>query len=287
MRLDSFLPPWGLSRAVDSRDSLDRLQQMKHECPDAPFAALASWGDVRRWLDKGGIWREATDSVLRPVLAAYKQNPNQTWQDILLFLFWRSLARVQWILRRLEPEPACRFSQVSWAFLHALARLDLNQRSSRLGAKLIQDARHDAWLYFVREDARGRKHKPLADEIDQSDTEGVGGVSLGGAEDYDFLEAEFTHDGNWAVARLKDLVRTGQLSPADSQILIACHLEGATLEEMAAQLGLSYQAMKKRRQRAAGHLKIIAPDLSPDLPDTPLIPLRPAPRREKTDDGDL
>lgn len=286
MRLDSYLPPWELTFAVNTCDSLDRLRQLKQE-HSSPFAEFASWNDVRCWLEDGGIWREAADGVLRPVLAAYKQRPDQAWQEILLFLFWRPLARIQGLLLELEPEPTCRFSQTCWAFLHVLERIDLNQRPRRLGTKILQDVRHDARLHFATEHERSRDLDPLADEIDQTDAEDVGGVRLGGALDGAIAAVELRHDRSWAMACLKALVHAGRLSRTDFLILIGCHLYGWTLDEMAERQGLSYQAMKKRRQRAADLLKEIAPDLSPDLPDTPLMSLRRSPRKEKGHDGEL
>lgn len=273
--------------AVRSSACANRLVSLQGHQPESPLVAFSSWAEARRWLDKGGIWRETADQVLRPVLAAYKQRPDRAWQEILLFLFWRPLARIQWLLFELEPEPECRFSQTCWAFLHVLQRMDLKQRRRALGTKILQDVRHDARLYFAAEHARSRKLDPLADEIDQTDTEGVGGVRLGGALDAAFADVEFRHDRSWAEARLNDLVRTGQISDSESRILIGCHLYGDTLTEMAAELGLSYEAAKKIRQRAANFLTEVAPDLSPDLPDTPLMSLRRSPRKEKTHDGEL
>lgn len=245
-----------------------------------PLDGFSSWADAKSWLDGLGAWREETDVLLRPLLSTCRERPDQSWHDILLFLFWRPLMRIYGRTRLLDQQSDQRFSLVYWSFARAVQRLDLEQRPARLGAKVLQDVWHDVREHYEHEHRRARLHDAPLDgsEDDEGGLDDPG--SARGALDPAFFAIEHRHDRSWAIARLKALVRAGHFSRPDLLIVIGCHLYGRTLEEMAARQGVSYEAVKKRRQRAVDFLKEHAPDLSPDLPDTPLMSLRRSPRKE-------
>lgn len=254
------------------------LDQLREESPDTPLATFASWADARRWLAQTGIKREASDVVLKLVLLAFRRFLDEDWHNILLYLFWDDLARICRGLRRPPGGPDALDSEVCWAFLHALHRLDLERRRTFLGRKIINDTTYHVRLACAAERRRQIRPAPLA----ESDADGEPEAATErGAEDPAFFAFEFHHDRDWACARLKELARRGRISEADALILIGCHLYGRSLEEMSVRLGLTYEMTKRRRQRAATYLRRNAKYLSPDLPDTPLRPLGRRHRREK------
>jgi len=263
------------------------LDELKNAQPGHPLAASHSWDEVRAWLEDGGVWREEADRALLPLLHAYKTRPDQAWHDILLYLFWRQLVRFHRLFWQIEPDEGCRFSLVYWTFLRVLERLEPERRRCRLGAKILQDLRHDLRQHYAKESRQSRSHLPLAAELDDIEQESFGAVDPGGAEDPAFLEIEFRHDRSWAIARLKELVRRGQLSRPGFLILVGSHLYGHTIEEMAERLGLQYPAAKQRRLRALKSLQESAPDLFPDLVHDPLMSLKRAPRKEKRHGRDV
>jgi hypothetical protein len=206
----------------------------------------------------------------------------------MLFLFWPHLDRIAQRLLRLDEDPSQIDSQVCWAFLEVLHRLDPDQRRTRLGQKILNDVLHDVRLHYARERARAKQRVPLfADRQDKDDTDDRAGVPAPGAEDVEFAAVEFRHDRDWACARLKGLARKGRISRADALILMGCHLYGRSIEEMAARLGLTYQTAKRSRLRAVAYLNKWEKNLSPDLPETPLKPLGRAHRKERSNDGSL
>lgn len=283
MRLDSFPYARDLSRAIDSCDSLDRLRRLKREFPDSPLADFASWNDARQWLCQVGAHQETADAVLRPVLAALHQQPDETWHDILFFLFDRPLRRIHLALQRLDQEPALVWSEIGWAFLRALHRLDLDHRTSRPGLKLLNDTRHDVRQVYARERARQKRLESPANQEDERTVN----VENRGGDDPAFAKIEHEHDVRWARAHLKDLVRRGRLSGPDYLILIGCHLYGHSLEEMADRLGLSYEATKRRRQRAASYLKNHSRFLSPESGLAPLRQVEPTSPTRRRHGGKL
>jgi hypothetical protein len=283
MHLNSSLTQRELSRAVESCDSLDRLLQLQLDFPDTPLADFSSWNDARRWLRQVGAHQEAADAVLRPVLAAFHQQSDEIWHDILFFLFDRPLRRIHRDLLRLDQEPALVWSEIGWAFLRALHRLDLDHRTSRPGLKLLNDTRHDVRQVYARERARQKWLRSPAKEEDERTVR----VEDRGGDDPAFEKIEHEHDVRWARAHLKDLVRRGRLSGPDYLILIGCHLYGHSLEEMADRLGLSYEATKRRRQRAASYLKNHSRFLSPESGLTPLRQVEPTSPTRRRHGGKL
>jgi len=269
---------------VQSSTCIAKLQRLRDLVGGPPLDGFSSWADAKCWLDGIGPWREETDVLLRPLLSICRERPDQSWHDILVFLFWRSLMRIYGRTLPLDLQSDQRFSLVYWYFAQTVQRLDLQQRPQRLGAKILQDVWHDVREYYKRERDRQELHDPMPDELAPREAAYGSAVRQLGREDSAFREFEFRHDSSWAIARLRNLVRAGELSRADCLILIGCHLYGYTLEEMADRQGLSYEAAKKRRQRAVQCLEIHAPQLSPDLPDGALFPMRRAPRKEQDHD---
>lgn len=272
MRLDSFQPPRELAESVAAPDFLKRLQRLQIEFPQSPFPALATWDQVRRQIERIAIWSQESDALLLPILIVARREPDARWPQILLFLCWRGLASIARRLRRLDEDPNALDAQVYWAFLRIVCRLDPTQREARLGQKIINDVRCEVRGHYAQEDALINRAVELVDERPDDDGEGTGSGSaeLRGDEDLAFIAVETRHDASWGRAYLRELVRRGRLSRPDYLILIGCHLYGQSLGKMAARLGLSYEAAKKRQQRTAKILRQNARFLSPTPPQAPL-----------------
>lgn len=253
MRLDSILPPRELSRAVSSSESVHRLQLLADQFLGTQLATFACWEDARRWLDRTGARTVAADVVLKPILTAFRRQPDEVWLNILLFLFWRSQSRIYRALRGRVPNPDDVGSEVRWAFLRVLHRLDPTQRIAAYGQKIINDMWHDVRLHCERERARQERFPTPAWEAEDDQEEDD--PKEPGAPDPAFAMVGHRHDAARIRADLKGHVRCGRLSRADYLILVGCYLYGRSLDEMAGRLGLTYEVAKKRRQRALERLK--------------------------------
>ncbi len=285
MHLLAALPPRALLHAVNSQEAQDRLYRLQHEFPAGPFADFTSWAAARHWLEARGLGGVEADLVLRPVLHMAQQTMDETWHDVLLILFWRRLAQISAWLSAVEVDRSERDSQIVWAFLKALRKIDLQRRPERIGLKLTNDTTHDVRLHFARQRKALDGTTPIL-ATGEHDF-GVAGVVDPGREDSGFASIEMERDRDLASSQLMALAARGRISRADALILIGCHLYGRSLQEMAAELGLPYETTKRRRQRAADYLRVHAKYLSPDLPETPLRPLRHAARKEEPDVRDV
>lgn len=295
MRLDSTTPYRDLSSRLAQSVAIQRLHELQQLHPTNPLRTFATWEDARCWLESVGHREPETDAVVRPVLEAAKAAPDELWHEIALFLFWRPLVICRRGMKRYDKEkatladlPDARLdSEILWAFITILHRIDLVARSDRLGMKILNDVQHD-----VRKAYKPEGHPPIVSDDDnaatglhdrenrkpgrkrvvqflyllidgeeEEDEEGRG-VRAPGIEDEEFVAVERRHDGEWARAHLKALVRRGEISGPDYLILIGCILYRRPIEEMAARLGMSYDAARKRQQRVLKYLRENAKKMS-------------------------
>lgn len=267
MHLNSDLSPRYLSQPLAAPDPR-YLDHLVREHPGTPLASWATWGEGRRQLSGGAIWREDTDATLCPILTTFKQGDPEVWHQVLLYLLWPHLDRIARRLSQLDDDPNQIDSQVCWAFLEALHRFDLDRRQTRLGQKILNDVLHDVRLHYADERELGKRFMRPVTREEADKLEAV--LNQAGAPDPEFEWIDNRHEARWARAYLKNLVRSGRLDGADYLILLGCHVYGRTLHEMAARLGLSYEAAKKRQQRTVKYLRKSPRKLSPSRPPDPL-----------------
>lgn len=281
MHLLTALPPRALLHAVNSQGAQERLHRLQHEFPAAPFGEFTSWNEVRHWVEARDIGGVEADRALRPVLHMAQQAMDETWHDTLLVLFWRRLAQISAWLSAVEVDRSERDSQIVWAFLKVLQRVNLQLRPAHIGRKITNDTAHDVRLHFAQPRGELKTIDPILTEEERA--LGWVGAKEPGVEDPGFASVEMERDRELATAQLMALAARGRIARADALILIGCHLYGHSLQEMAAELGLPYETVKRRRQRAAQYLRVHAKYLSPELPESPLRPLRHAARKEESD----
>jgi hypothetical protein len=256
---------------------LQQVRDLGSTNPDFPVDAFHSGASLRRWTQRNDLTTEAADLCLRPILQALTVSLDTYWREVLFYLFWPDLGRTAGRLRRLDRDPDRLGSQTCWAFVQCIHRIDVEMRLSRLGLKILNDVQHDVRSSYSRDAERNRR----CISVDVPLGENGRGVLSFGTSDIQYAAFDLQHDRSWAIAKLRALVRSGQLARADFLILVGCHLYGRGLEEMAARLGLNYEAAKKRRQRAVNHLNKFSPGLSPDCPESPLMSLSRTSRKER------
>ncbi len=133
-----------LDRTVNSNAALVELVALQSSAAGDPLADAGSWQDVRAYIDGVGLKDDATESVLRPLLAAAQRvNLAEPWQSILLYLSWSSLLSILYRRMRGGIPDLDMWTDVTWSFLCVLRRIDLASRTNRLGQKIYNDTDHD------------------------------------------------------------------------------------------------------------------------------------------------
>ncbi|HHK41311.1 MAG TPA: hypothetical protein ENJ50_02735 [Planctomycetaceae bacterium] len=80
----------------------------------------------------------------------------------------------------------------------------------------------------------------------------------GGEEWAGFLEMEFIESRQSENDRLREHVAAGRIAEVDLHLLVGTRLDGKGIRQCASELGISYEAAKKRRQRAEAAVGRIA-----------------------------
>ena len=140
--------------------------------------------------------------------------------------------------------PCDAWAELVIALWEQLGTYDLDRRPSRVAANLVWDSTNRL-VRAVRRERAWRNHIDLDGCAEHSSgwhTQGVPGV-------------------------LADTDAGGVLAPIDAVLIEATRLNGISLADAAVLLGISYEAAKKRRQRAeATWVAWWAPELLPTLP---------------------
>lgn len=273
----------------------------------APYSD--SWLEIEAMVNERGLWSQETDCVIRPLLQWCRDRPGEESQSLILLMVWDSLLAQRKRLSRLDPDQEALWCNLTEAFLGSVQRVDLAQRPTRLGMKLLNDTQHDVRASYDR-DRRGKK--------EGLDPPVKFGTSHSAGRGRDQVEKELQigrvlqikkRGDSWenrpanlhpdqeavdcildrknALNRLLDLCSNGLISESDFQILRGCCLYGRSLREMATRLGVPYAVAKKRRQRAVGKIRKNEPSLSPDHPDSPLYQIESSFGKEVSDAPEL
>ena len=224
------------------RPLLQRLQR------DHPFYRdFTTWGEVVAFMRKGSSKDPLKDEVLRPIIAAHAEDGDARWRTILLVGFWPKLKAVCVRRREWDTNFDELWANTVWTFLQAVCRLDLARRPQRLAQKLINDT---TWRLGVE---YRRERKQVATEI-PTDPELIE-VMAGGAEDPGFAEMEIREEQEACIERLREHMEAGRITEIDLHLLVGTLVYDKLLRECAEETGLSYQAAKKRRQRAGAAIR--------------------------------
>jgi hypothetical protein len=181
------------------------------------------------------------DAVLLPIVQAHAEDHAPCWRTILLVIFWPGLESIWRRKRHWDSDPDALWANILWAFLQTVCRLDPSKRSSRLVQKVINDVFHRLHDEYRREWNRAARQTVTdPDELagrDVEDKRGAAAATL-------WVEQEAR------IAILKAHRAAGRISDTDFLLLVGTQVYGRSLAECARESGLSYEAAKKRQQRA-------------------------------------
>jgi hypothetical protein len=182
------------------------------------------------------------DEVLKLIIAAHAADRDPRWREVLLALFWSDLEKLLCIKRRWDSDEGELWRNVTWIFIEVLSRIDLIKRPERLAQKILNDTSH--CLHDEYRDTWDRADREIAVEQEAI-------VELaGGAEDDTFAALAFSEEREVEIRRLRTHLEAGRITESDFVLLLGTRVYGKSVVEYACEAGLTFQAAKKRRQRA-------------------------------------
>lgn len=233
----------------------DRYQRMLIELGRRStfLDGFAGWEDVLDFMRRGTSRDPEKDRVLLPILQAHANDGDPRWRTILLAIFWPALESTCRRKRHWDRDPDALWANVVWAFLRTVCRLDPAKRASRLVQKIVNDVFHGLHDDYRRDWRRAAREVVIdPDELAGRDVEDERGAAAATLR----LEQEAR------IGVLKAHRAASRINDPDFLLLLGTQVYGRPLADCARESGMTYEAAKKRQQRAIRAIGGLAPNES-------------------------
>lgn len=222
------------------------------------FERFKTWREVVDYLDPTILDSPQGDIALGGLIQIHQERHNPRWLTILTAVYWPLLEIIYEIMIdavSLEQKITL-WSDINWLFTKTINKPTLRERQARLSAKILNDIIHD--LKYLTKAAKEENSRLFSLESEESlqDSRAVA------VDDLNIQEVHTT----WLLQKLKE---HGQLDEIELHMLKATIIYNEPLVEYAGRLGLDYEFVKKRKQRAIKILKkllIVCPQIKKKTP---------------------
>ncbi|MCD6404319.1 MAG: hypothetical protein J7M19_00670 [Planctomycetes bacterium] len=221
---------------------LRQLQQA-----NAFLRRFGNWADIIAFMRNGTSRDPLKDEILRPIFQAHAEDEDARWRTILLVIFWPGLESTYYRKRAWDDNESERWSNVTWAFLQVICRIDVSKRPDRLVQKVINDTIHAVHDEYRREWDRTNCEIPTDPDLLEA--------LAGAAEDAGMVEVLISEEREFQIHRLREHMEVGCITETDLALIVGTRVYGRPLRECAEEADLSYEAAKKRRHRAEAAIR--------------------------------
>jgi len=210
---------------------------------DQRFPQFTSWDEAIAFMHNAKEDAREKDAILRAIFSCRSEDGHPTWGTVLLLFFWPGLLSLFRRTFRYDPDKDERWRAITATFLESVKRLDVERRPDRIASKLMNDTR--SYLYekydriWTHQD-RQRQQEPGFWKRHMKST--ATGHGKAGRDHHESAES--------VMQLLRKARAAGVLDEHDRYLLIGTILYGKSLADCACEIGLTYEAAKKRRQRA-------------------------------------
>lgn len=214
------------------------LETVKQKC--STLGPFETWQQVVDTLLDFGASMDDKDAILRCLIDQVQTGQTGACQSALLLAFWPGLCaiaqrRIGWNDHEDQMWPV-----LQHAFLSTVQTIDLSNASSGIAGALMRltaaALRHDYRPEVTYESRRC----DLIEMVDRTQTDDEARLRLA-----------------FARRRVSRAYRTRRVSADDLRLIRETELEGVPFEEAAQARGTTYEAIRKRRQRALDRLTSI------------------------------
>jgi hypothetical protein len=231
---------------------LQELQRRHHF-----LRQFCTWCEIIAYMRKGTSQDPQKDQVLRPIFQAHAEDQDPRWRMILLTIFWPGLESIHFKKYRWDPVyPDELWSNIVWTFIQVVCRLDVKQRPARLVQKIYNDTVHHLHDEYRRIWNRAEREKSVEQEDIQSLIEKRELEALAGKNEcINFATLALQEAREIEIKRLRAHRDAGRISDADFLLLVGTRVYGRPIVDYARDIGLNYQLVKKRWQRAEAAIR--------------------------------
>jgi len=212
----------------------------------AGMTEFDSWASVLKFMRLADGDADRKNAVLVAIVQARSDFPDPRWATIFLAIFWPGLEGIHRRKKHWDDDRKECWQNVLLAFLAVIERLDLTKRAERLVQRIIWETIHRLHDHYRRVWRQNDFGTPtdnvlLQDKVLDWDI----GCDL--VDHFDEIER--------VIMRLRQHVKSGRINETDFFLIVSVRFKGRSIQECADELGIGYQAAKKRRQRAEASLR--------------------------------
>jgi len=256
-----------LRQALKSEDFAGYFQHLKSCQPSLhPFSDAQS---MIASFEKGATSNKDQDRILLALIREFQTQPAEHLHNLLLKMFWKGLDHLYRARGKRVDDQEALWNDLVWAFLNVLSDYPVDRLTAKVAANIQMGALKKVTRWAQRENryqlfSHDPKH-PKRTEFEFAELLTCGfthpnEIFAGRGTPYEPDEDD--------MARMVDLLKrfrdAGIIGDDALYLLVSTRIYGQSLKEFADRESLSYQAVKKRRQRAEqairDHVKKIAPD---------------------------
>ncbi len=205
------------------------------------FRTFKAWAEVVSHLQDRTTDGPGRDRILRPLLRANRTEADQRIQTVLLAVFWPGLVSIHRQKRSWDPNPEELWQSILCTFFEVTRRVDVAKRRERYLQKVYNDTVHRLHDRYRRLwNARNHEHA-----VSPTDLDAVVGADGVDTDSIDLREAQ-----RKKVEHYRQCLHEGWITLEGFRLLLETRVHGKSLVHYARDWRISYEATKKRRQRA-------------------------------------
>jgi hypothetical protein len=203
---------------------------------------FTSWGELAAFMHAGTSDDPRKDAILRAIALSRDEDEHPLWNTALILFFWPGLLTLFSKKRKWDPDPEELWQTIVIEFLEAVSRLDVGRRRERIASKLINDTYSRTYRAYQPKWRREDQERAVEPAHIEPLIPAVPGIDLAAIELREVQELE--------IARYREAFEAGVIGEEGFYLLIATCVYGQSIADYAREKGRSYQALKKKRQRA-------------------------------------
>jgi len=191
---------------------------------------------------------ELKDRILFGIFTAFKIDPDPLWMSFITLIFLPMLSKLynQKSFYEDSGDTEELWQQLNWCFLQTIHNLDPDRRPSGIASKVKSDTSKRLYEHYSAQWESRKAYRGMVDFVREIEPI-VREHQLHRRHPFPADEDETQME---RLDELSVCLKAGVIKDSEYQLLVATEVERHRLRCLAQRYGISYEALKKRRQRA-------------------------------------
>jgi len=239
-----------LQRELDGDGYLGLLEDLKEW--DRFFEQFSTWREVVSYMWTSVSRDAGKERILRAILDVHALDRRPHWRTILLVFFWPGMRALQRKKQQWTDDPDEFWQDIVSSLLEVVSALYPRTTRMHPVSAIYWGTFHALYRKYAAQWERDRRELQVDSEFIQAR---ILGTRYGRSPQEDLASKLDWHR------------KSGRINEVEFLLLVGSLVHGRPLKDCAGEIGLTYEAAKKRRQRGLGKLKELGEDfMSPNEP---------------------